>query len=215
MLVGWVLAGCPGEITSGSDASLPPDGTIEPGNGLTVTFRALEGLPVMIGTTRLDRVRLFATTVRVNGDSGDASTTRVDYKLEWDAMKSPPSIQFDEAPIGLYSSVELQIEEESGSNGWDAFELEGEAVKDGEEHDFDIESHESVISVNLPVETMLAPGSSASIEITVDLAALVANIDWEQVGIDDDTLTIDDDDAAEITSIRAQLQNAFTDTAPR
>lgn len=206
-----LLAACPGEVPidppHGDAGEAIPDGSINPGNGLTVTFALVSPIPIDANMATIERITFRAMSVRAIGDaaSGDARTTQNDYLMKWTASESPAAIAFAEAPIGLYSSVAIQLAPKNGEAAW---ELHGECMRNNERLDFEIDSDEP-LSLSVPVNEMLSPGGSATIAIQLDAAAVIGNIDWDAQAKDGDKVTIDEDSAAMpqiIAALRASLK---------
>lgn len=207
-----LLVACPGPgddpvVDGGAD-----DGDTA-GEGLTITFALDTAFPITTAdNTIIDRIDMRAASVRAIGDAapGDGRTTRFDYRLRWDGSDRPEPIRFEEAPVGLYSSVDLDLAAEGDAS---SIEIAGECTRNGSRVDFEIES-EAALSIAITTNEMLAPGGSAAIEIAVAIEAAVAAIDWDAESLDGEgDVTIDDDSAA-MTQILAALRTSFSAGAP-
>jgi hypothetical protein len=200
------LAGCPtGEVGPEQPDATPADGVVGDG-GLTITFTTTQAVPgaVAPGLT-LDDVRMHADTVRAIGDAapGDALTTRNDYELRWHDQDTPEPIRFERAPAGLYSTVELRL----AAGAEYAYEIDGEVMLGAITYPFEIETDEP-LTITAAIATTLPPGGSATVEISVDLAAIVQSIDFSAHPIEDGKIEVDGDDSAVQAAIRAALQAA-------
>ena len=198
-----VLAGCP------TGDPVEPDGRPDggPGNGgLTIRFTSDQLVPGEVADDRqLDEVRFRADSVRAIGDAapGDARTTRNDYDLRWHDSDTPEPIFFEAAPVGMYSSVEVRLEGSGGDD--DAFEIDGQALVEAVWHDFEITGSDP-LTIMIPTSTELAIGGTATIEIDVDLASIIAGINFNELPQVEGLIEIDGD----TTEMRTLVRNAFT-----
>jgi hypothetical protein len=222
LLVGVMLTACtPGIVDGTLDGSMGGDDTHMDGgpvdgDGLTLKLVSKSGanpvgLPEQITPAlRIDEVRLYATSVRVNGNGGTQFTTKTNWDLRWRQEQDTFEEMFAQAPTGRYSTVEVQIQRQSGS-GAAAVEIKGRVQRMSDTRDFDIDLDNVVIPVEIMIDTMLAPGQAATITVDVDMAKLLAGIDWEAVSLSDGDLVIDDDDMTEVSILKTNIAGAFTE----
>jgi hypothetical protein len=199
-----LLAACP----SGGPPDQPDGGAVD---SLSIRFQTDQDLPAMTAADRrLKDAQFHADSVRAIGDAapGDSRTTESDYRMRWHESDQPDPIRFDEAPAGLYSTVEVRFERGDEEHG---FEVEGEALLDAVWVPFEIED-DTALTITIGTSTTLAPGGSATIEIDVDLARIIADIDFSQFPIVEGKIEIGDDDP-EIAAIRAAIGEAFAASA--
>jgi len=201
VLASLLLGACPGDV-GGVDPKLdaPPmiDGTPQPSNGVTIAFAAAD-LPLSLGNdVELESVKITTMVIRAHADSG--ISTLDSAELEWKMGAEPMAITFDQAPTGVYSMADIRITE---------FELKGEAEQDGQDHDFEIEGEATLldVAINYP-PTSLEPGGMVTLGIDVDLASIIAGINWELVEKDKNKLVIDDG-SPEIGAVRLAIDAAF------
>jgi hypothetical protein len=200
-----MLGGCSG----GGDDQVNPDGRPDATGmgGLTVRFIATESpLPLAPADDRtLVEVRLQAGSVRAIGDAapGDAQTTRTDYEMDWHESDAPSAITFNSAPIGLYSSVEVRLEGEGGDD--DGFRIEGQTLREAVWQPYRIVGNDP-LTITIPTSTPLEIGSTATIRIDVDLAAMITGINFSEWPFENGSVQVDGDTAA----IRAAVTEAFS-----
>jgi hypothetical protein len=204
-----MLAGCPGDdVPPGQPDGAPVD-TVVGDNSLSITFIADQDVPGMTAADRtLDDVRLHADTVRAIGDAapGDSRTTEDDYELRWHESTHPDTIGFDRAPAGVYSTVEVRIEEGGGDEH--GILIEGEAQIEEAWVPYRIEAEEG-LTIAIATTTTLPVGGSETIEIQVDLARMIAAIDFSAHPIVEGRIEIDGEDPA----IRTAIREAFSAVA--
>lgn len=195
------LAACPG--SDGTPIDARPDGG--DGQGLTLEF-VTASLPIRAGAAAIDEIELECSSIRAIGDAapGDARTTQLDYRLRWREDDTPEAINFEEAPVGLYSSVGLRLAE-SGDRV--AFVLRGTTTRQGQLVDFEIEST-AALDLSVTVDEMLSPGGAATIQLTLEASDLVIGIDWDAQPLDGGKIAIGDGDAA-MTQVISALHFAL------
>ena len=180
-------------------------------DGLTIELVAKGGVPQMPSAdVELTRVVIGATAIRAIGDAapGDMRTTRDAYIFEWRDNLSPIPFLFGEAPPGLYSSVELRINDSRVST--EAIGIIGRARRAGNLVPFEISNRSADIPIEVSINTVLDPRKIAVVTIEVDVPALVAAIDWASVPLTaDGKLEIRDGDA-QMDSVVAAAANAFS-----
>lgn len=162
-----LLAGCP---AGGDDAS--GDGGVVT-TGLVLTWAVVPAVP---GPVRADvtvqELHIAYSSVRSLGDAapGDARTSRGRTDLEWEDGQRPPPIEFDEAPPGIYSALELGV-----GGGDEGFSVHGEVDLAGTWTPFEIED-EAANPVALALAVDLRPGMVATVPLEIDLASVLAAV---------------------------------------
>ena len=177
------LCGCSAWPGATPDAG-EPDAT--DAAGLVVRWAATTAIPGAAGKgLRIDEAVFELQTVRALGDAATGEhTTATDVQLRWGAAEAPTPLAFDAAPPGRYSSLELRLAVAGG------FHLIGEVELDGSWEPFEIFVDEGG-TFDRPIDVMLAPGETVEIDVTLDLAGLIAEIDFEEVEPTGGVLVID------------------------
>ena len=178
-------------------------------SGLIVQWMDPFSLPGAAGNViYLDEVKMPLRDVRAIGDAapGDSRTYVSTCDLHWEHGQAPPWLSFPSAPPGLYSRFEFRIQSAQG----DGYELSGELVLPGHDHrvKFTIEDKQ-MLPVSIPLNVSLEPGQVRTIMVKIDIIKVLAAIDWSDVEIEDDTITIDEE-SPEIAVIRAALEGAIS-----
>lgn len=207
-----LLAACPSGMPPDQPDGPPLDALIGE-NSLRIRFQADQDLPGMTADDRtLEQVRFHADSVRAIGDAapGDSRTTEADYRMYWEESQSPETIRFDEAPAGVYSTIEVRLElgDDEEEHG---FRIEGTVLLDAVWVPFEIED-DTALTITIATSTTLAPGGSENVDIDVDLARIIADIDFSQFPIIEEKIEIGDGDP-EITAIRTAIREAFASSA--
>lgn len=197
-LVAAILAGgCPGGDVDEPDAAGGPA-------GLAIDWRTAAPVPGPVASgLRLSELHLKLSSVRAIGDAapGDPRTSSGALELEWNE-RAPPPLVYDQAPAGLYSQIELGV-----GGGPEAYELHGEVDLGGTWTPFEIED-EAALAITVPTALTLAAGQRATLAVTLDVAAVLAPIDWSQVPSNLGTLSLTRSDP-QIGAVRAALVAAF------
>ena len=191
------LAACP----AGDDVPEPDAHTAA---GLEVTWQTAAAVPGPADAThRVEELALRVSSVSAIGDAapGDPRTSAGPITLAW-GDDAPQPLVFDQAPAGRYSRLEL------GLGGADeAFELHGEVLLDAAWTSFEIED-EAPIAITVPTAATVAPGARATIVVMLDLAAVLAAIDFGALPREGATLVLHREDP-QIAAVRTALAAAF------
>jgi hypothetical protein len=180
--------------------------------GLIVELVAKGGVPQMPAPNiEIERLVLGMTSIRAIGDAapGDVRTTRTDLDaFEWADNFVPIPYLFPMAPPGLYSMVELHIAKCGECDA--AIIISGHTARGGERVFFEVRSSQADASIGIKVNTELSPRTIATTTIAVDVAALVADVDWNAVPLTaDGKLLINDGDPG-MASVVTRVATAFS-----
>jgi len=215
MLLG--AAGCPAEpgppsdVDGGAAIDAGHDGSIVGNAGLVFEWAA-RPKPVGNAGDRLtiEEIRLPLRHVRAIGDAapGDSRTSVPSLELRWRDGDSPNPLVFGMAPPGLYSRFEFRVQDDGDSSG---YEMRGEVMlgEGSEAIEFRIKDTQA-LPVSLPLTGLeLEVGAMETVEVTVDVMAVLATVDWANAQIDDDKIELDEK-SPEIVAIRAALASSFS-----
>ena len=197
-----------------SDTAATPDALVHDAalGGLTIELVAKGGVPQMpTADVEITKVVLGATQIRAIGDAapGDMRTTRPSYEFEWRDNLMPIPFTFRNAPPGLYSTVELRVSDSEDSSS--AISVLGRARRAGDLVPFEITSLAASVPITVAVDTVLPPREIAVATIEVDVAMLIAAIDWDGVPLTGDGRLYVTDGDAPMASVVAALGSAFTE----
>lgn len=195
---GWLVA-C-GGTPAAPDAGGPDGGSL---GGVQVEWRA-QALPLEVeDDLRIDDVAVALRTVRALGDAatGD-STTASDVMLTWAAGQAPAPIVFPDAPPGVYSALELRF------GGTPTLHVDGEVLIEDTWTPFEI-IDDAPTTLDLALSGELGPGERVIMAVDVNLAALVAEIDFTEVEPADDGVLRIDPSSPLIPVVRDGLEDAF------
>jgi hypothetical protein len=198
------LAGCP--VGRADDQDIDGGGGGDGSNatsGLTVTWGCTPDVPGPVTSDVLiEEVELEASSLRLIGDSaapGDMRTTRAPLQLHWQSNAMPADIELGAAPPGLYSRIEI------GTGGSDEhLRLRGRARVRGEYRDFDIEDQRPHAIVK-NIVLSLAPGSHATIPVSMNLGPVMASIPFNDLDEDDGTLVFLDSNDPRLDAVWAAI----------
>ena len=179
--------------------------------GLTIELVAKGGVPQMPNVdVEITKVTMGARSIRAIGDAapGDMRTTRSSYEFEWRDNLMPIPLTFTSAPPGLYSTVELDVADSDASTT--ALTILGRTRRGGDLVPFEIESTAANVPITVPVETVLPPREIAIVSIEVDVAALIATVDWTMVPLTGDGRLYMTDGDPQIDGVIAAIATAFS-----
>lgn len=191
LLVGLTCA-CSGKAPVAPDATSPPDGAS--GAGLHVPWSTSPTIPGSAGGDVTIQSALFRIdSLRVIGDAGpgDPRTSEFFFETKWSDSSQPDTIDFPDAPTGLYSQVTVQID---GHLVDYSYEINGTAVVSGETKNFQIHDR-NALTANINISTTLDPGGQAIVPIRVRFDDALGVIDFSTLRIDDGILELDTFDA--------------------
>ncbi len=155
----------------------------------------------------IEQARFSFDNLRVIGDAGpgDPRTTETTFEVRWDVGTAPETIDFEDAPIGLYSQLSLQIAGRDLSKN--SYEIRGTAQVDGDPMEFRIED-KLPMPIVLPIDEMLMPGKTATVELEIDFVHALSSVNFDQLDVDDGHLELDETDLA-IIGFRKKLAESF------
>ncbi|NVB82891.1 MAG: hypothetical protein HOV81_31225 [Kofleriaceae bacterium] len=207
VVVAGLLYGCgPGDTVT------PVDGAGSSGTAaLSIQWKAVPGdWPGDINSSvTIDEARFSFDNLRVIGDAGpgDPRTTETTFEVRWDSGTTPASIDFDNAPIGLYSQLSLQIAGRDLSKN--SYELRG-TVDIGDRMEFRIED-KLPMPIALSIDKMLMPNKTATVELEIDFVHALSGVDFETMDVDNGRLELNETDP-EIIGFRKKLVESFKPT---
>ena len=193
--------GTPSPDALASDASIA---------GLTIELVAKGGVPQMPDVdVEITKVTMGARAIRAIGDAapGDMRTTRSSYEFEWRDNLMPIPLTFSAAPPGLYSTVELDVADSDASTT--ALTILGRTRRAGDLVPFEIVNFTANVPITVAVETVLPPREIAVVSIEVDVAALIAAIDWSAIPLTGDGRLYMTDGDPQMDSVIAAVATAF------
>jgi hypothetical protein len=181
-----------------------------PAVGMFVTWRAEPALPgpvtaeitVTDATFQIDHLQLV-------GDAGaDARTTRTRYLLTWDTASKPGRETFPQAPVGVYSKINLVIA--TGTLSENLYEIRGTWTDIGTgaaPRSFRIRDRGTALSVSVDCDKTLPAAGMASVQMRVDLRDALEGVNWGMLASGDDE--IDLRDGPQLMMFRTRLRQAF------
>lgn len=192
---------------------MEPDASTTSGTAaLSIAWKAKPGAwPGEISKgVKIEEAQFSFDNLRVIGDAGpgDPRTTESSFDLKWDTSTSPDPIDFENAPIGLYSQLSFQIAGRDLSK--DSYDIRGTAMVDGDEMDFRIQD-KLPMPIALQIDEMLMPGTTATVELEIDFVHALESIDYEALDTDNGHLELDESDP-QIVAFRKKLIESFKPT---
>jgi hypothetical protein len=207
VLAGCLIA-CHSSDPVGPDSG-SPDGPTGPA-GMHVAWKSLP--PTWPGAIsngiQIDNATFLFDNLKVIGDAGpgDDRTTADSFQLHWDSMAMPATIDFADAPTGVYSKVAFQID---GHLIQSSYKLHGHVTINSLSVPFEIEDREA-LSLSLQCNRTLAPGGSVTVDVALDFGAALTSIDWAKVHMDDNgTLELDTTDS-QMPAFRNKFATSFS-----
>ena len=207
-----LLAACGGGGTGGgddvqiSDASASSDAAAQL-QGLLVTWDSGPGkIPGMIDPDLTVTSALFHVDhLQVIGDNGQPMTNTA-FDLGWQAMgENPATVSFFNAPAGLYSQLNIEIDAAVGSP---SYVISGTVRISGDVKPFRIEDRGSMdIDVKGYMVT-LPPGGDATLPVRLDLKPALDAVNWGQVN-EDQGVRVLTESGSQIDEFRDKLDDAF------
>ncbi len=204
LLLVLLLVGCPSDPPSGdSDAGTDGGAGVR---GLVFVFQVQPMLPGQTspGVT-VDSLELHLRDVRVVGDAaaGDPRVSRADLTMKFLAGQATGELAFPDAPSGMYSRLAARL----GGLGH-SYVIKGRAIANGVSHPFEFEDEDALpLAIDFtPVQ--VRAGRVATVRIGVDVAAAIAQVDWDRVPFDGEKLKLEHDDAG-IAVVRTALVAAI------
>ena len=186
---------------TGSDGS-------NPGLGMFVTWRADPALP---GTVT-DKIAVTSATFQIDrlevvGDAGvDARTTRSKYLLSWDSSGKPSQESFAQAPVGVYSKINLVMA--VGNLSEDLYEIRGTWTDTGAlPRSFRIRDRGLSLSAAVDCDKTLPAAGTATITLKLDLRNALNGINFKM--LEDEEGGLELRDGAQLLAFRMRLRDAF------
>lgn len=157
----------------------------------------------------VDGARFAFDSLRVIGDAGpgDPRTTARMFEVRWEEDRDPPAtIEFTDAPAGLYSQLALQID---GHLMNYSYEIRGTAQLDGNDIEYRIEDA-GPLAVTLSIDKMKSAGAPVALRIDVDFVHLINSLDFSKLQNDGGHL---EPTPAGMVEVRKKLIESFRATA--
>ena len=199
VLVGVLCAGCP---AGGDDHDV--DGGVD-STGLTIAWSTTPVVPGQVAADRtVQDLRITYSSVQIIGDAAPADErTRIlsDTVLDWDDHSTPAPLEFAEAPPGLYSSLQL-----GASGGSERLRIAGQIDLGGTWWTFEIED-EAPNPVSVPLSIDVRAGEHTVLPIEVDVAAVLAPIDFTGLSTEEGHLELHASDP-QMPAVRTALRTA-------
>lgn len=200
------LAACRGTSTAtpdgGGGTDAPPGAA-----GLHVSWASSPAIPGPTGNNVTVETALFRIdSLRVIGDAGpgDPRTSQSTFEVSWAQGEAPQTLDFAEAPTGLYSKVTVQAD---GHLVDYSYEITGTVRFNDTDHEYVIHDLNS-LTANIDISTMLDPGGGATVPILVRLDDALGVIDFTTLDSDDGKLQLDTFDA-QMPAFRDKLVTSF------
>jgi hypothetical protein len=219
------LAACTPATPGGSiDGGEPDDDGGHDTAGLVLEFATAPKIPTDLpGGVQVDRLDLTFFDLRLLGDSapGDERTSATEVQLEFrEAGKNPEAQIFEDAPPGRYSSFKASLGADDGE-GPGHFRIRGKVMPGGGGGGgggpikFDLEL-EQTVAVSRALDFELPAGGRVTLDVGLDLAAVLAGIDWDELPEEEGTLRLpEDSEAARRLSENLKIAVTVTARPPR
>jgi hypothetical protein len=173
--VAALLAACPAPAPVDDPDAQPEDDGGGGTGGLTVRFTSEQDVPGPTAPDRsLEEVDFRAYSLTVVGDSGNQ--TRMEVRIRWHDGDDPELIRFEDAPPGIYSSLQIRL---LGDGEDDGYEITGDVEIEDMQHSFDL-TGEDLPPITIPIEAFLPAGGSVTITVPVALASIINELDFTQ-----------------------------------
>jgi hypothetical protein len=205
VLVAGLLCGCPG-----SDFDTPVDANPDAigSGGLVVAWSSQpDSWPGSLGDgVTLERAEFAFDNLRVIGDAGpgDPRTTASAFNLRWDSGTKPDTIQFSDAPAGLYSQVSMSID---GHVTNDTFELRGHVLLGSTDWEYRIEDT-APLELTVAIDKTLTPPGVATVLLRINFQHALDVVDFATLDVDDGKLELENGDS-QMAAFRAALVESF------
>jgi len=162
-----------------------------------------------VSNIEITKVVVGATSIRAIGDAapGDLRTTWTAYSFEWRDNLMPIPILFRDAPPGVYSELELHVDDSMASSV--AINVIGRALRNGNLVPFEIDNSDASVPVAIAISTVLAPRVIATTTIEVDIADFVDDVDWDAVPLTTDGKLYIGDGDPQMANVVKNIAGAF------
>ena len=209
-LAGYLVAcfvACNSSNPAGTDSGAPDGSTGAAGMHVTWSTSPAMWPGAIASGFQLDNATFLFDNLKVIGDAGpgDDRTSANAFQLHWDATNMPATIDFTDAPTGVYSKVTFQID---GHLIQSSYKLHGHVTVSNVSVPFEIEDREA-LSLSLQCNRTLAPGGSVTIDVVLNFTDALKSIDWTKVHTDDNgNLELDTTDS-QMPSFRNKFASSF------
>jgi len=209
-LAGYLVAclvACNSSNPAGTDSGAPDGSTGAAGMHVTWSTSPAMWPGAIASGFQLDNATFLFDNLKVIGDAGpgDDRTSANAFQLHWDATNMPATIDFTDAPTGVYSKVTFQID---GHLIQSSYKLHGHVTVSNVSVPFEIEDREE-LSLSLQCNRTLAPGGSVTIDVVLDFTDALKSVDWTKVHTDDSgNLELDTTDS-QMPAFRDKFSKAF------
>ena len=199
---GTVNPDAPGDGSGGGS-----DGA-NPALGMFVTWRADPALPGAV----TDKIAVTEATFQIDhlevvGDAGvDSRTTHARYLVAWDAGTKPGQESFPQAPVGVYSKINVVMS--VGNLSENIYEIRGTWTDTGmPARSFRIRDRGMALSISVDCDETLPAAGTARMALKLDLRNALESINFKMLADEDDE--IDVRDGPQLMMFRARLRDAF------
>ena len=190
------------------DGNGPGSDGSNPALGMFVAWRADPTLPGAVsGDITVSSATFQIDRLEVVGDAGvDARTTRSKYLLSWDAGGKPSQESFPQAPVGVYSKINVVMA--VGNLSENLYEIRGTWTDSGAAPKaFRIRDRGLSLSSQVDCDKTLPPAATASITLRLDLRNALTGINFKM--LEDEEGQLDLRDGPQLAQFRARLRDAF------
>jgi hypothetical protein len=190
------------DAPDGPDAG--DDATME-GSGLVLAFTSEPNVGGSVDgdyDAVLGEVEIRLEDVRVIGDAalGDERTSVGALELEWES-KDTIYVRFPQAPPGMYSQLLGDVV---------SYEISGTIEIDGESKSFTIGEEEANFGFSEGLSNVnLEPSAALELPVRVDIAKVIREINWRDVGEGEEGKLRIGEGSSEIDSVRGKLKEMF------
>lgn len=187
--------------------------------GLVIELVAKNGVPQTIeGDVMIETVTVGVTMLRAIGDAapGDMRTTRTDSDdrpvppFDWKDNLNPAPLLFEDAPPGMYSTLELRIADSLRAPA--AVIITGRAPRGGNLVPFEIKALAATVSASVDVNTLLPPRGMETMTIQLDVGSLVDDIDWDLIPLSGEGRLFIGDGDPQMSKMTSQIAGAFKES---
>jgi hypothetical protein len=209
-----VLIGCQPADESSVDApgdTVPPDGSSTE-RGVLLSWGAQPSLPGALN----DRISVSEATfnimhLQIVGDAGDSRTTRSRYSISWSAEGRPEREEFNDAPVGRYSKITIDMRATPGVAY--TYTIDGTWTDDDDDDDegevrrFRIQDPLPV-TITVDCDRTLAAGGAAMVSIRLALLDALNGVDFRRLDPEDGVYLLRIPNP-QLTQFRERLTRAF------
>ncbi|HZJ65375.1 MAG TPA: hypothetical protein VFD36_17815 [Kofleriaceae bacterium] len=173
-----------------------------------VSWRADPALPGAV----TDKITVTSATFQIDrlevvGDAGvDARTTRSKYLLSWDPGGKPSKESFPQAPVGVYSKINVVMA--VGNLSENLYEIRGTWTDSGAApQSFRIRDRGLSLSSAVDCDKTLPAAGTANITLRLDLANALNGINFKM--LEDEEGELELRDGPQLVAFRMRLRDAF------